>query len=96
MRVIGYIEHPTLKITVFATDNRFPVQFENGNQAQIYRLRKGQGMENLQDVKAFVDAAFCQAVATTMSQMGKIEAMAYQRWSSNQESNSSGVLPNII
>ena len=29
MRILGYLEHPTLKITVFKMDNRISVKFEN-------------------------------------------------------------------
>ena len=38
MRIIGQIEHPDLKITVFKSDNRISVKFENEGYEQIFKL----------------------------------------------------------
>ena len=72
MRVIGNIPHSTLKITVFETDTRFPVQFEAGAVAQIFRFRKGGQIENLSDVKALVDETMCKGVIEGLKRQNEL------------------------
>ncbi|MBK7870450.1 MAG: hypothetical protein IPJ74_07085 [Saprospiraceae bacterium] len=51
MRIIGYIEHPVLKITVFKMDNKISIKFESGLYEQTYKFRSGDTISNLGDVK---------------------------------------------
>ncbi|MEM8586266.1 MAG: hypothetical protein AAGF87_18470 [Bacteroidota bacterium] len=50
MRIIGSIPHPRYKITVFKTSTRFPLQIEDRDLVQIYRLRQGGPIEGFADV----------------------------------------------
>ncbi|MEO0627437.1 MAG: hypothetical protein AAFY91_10660 [Bacteroidota bacterium] len=50
MRIIGSIPHPRYKITVFKTSTRFPLQIEDRDLIQIYRLRQGGPIEGFADV----------------------------------------------
>ncbi len=78
MRIIGYIEHPVLKITVFKMDNRLSVKFESGLYEQTYKLRDNDAFGTLADVERLVDAAFCESVLQLFNQMHalKNEALA--------------------
>ena len=49
MRIIGYIEHPNLKITVFKNEGKVSVQLESGLNVQLYKFRDGEGVENGRD-----------------------------------------------
>lgn len=51
MRIIGYIEHPGMKITVFKTDTRISVKFETGFYEQTYKFPIDVHLQNLDDVK---------------------------------------------
>ncbi len=93
MRVIGELPHPQLKITIFSTTTRFPVQFEDGDLAQIIRLRKGPGMESLADVQSWVDAPLILKVQQSFAQMRKQLKAAHLRKS--KKNNDTG-LPKII
>ncbi|MEM9836637.1 MAG: hypothetical protein AAF828_09050 [Bacteroidota bacterium] len=95
MRVIGYLEHPSLKITVFTTDTRFPVQFERGGYVQIYRFRKSDRLNGLADIKQLVDTDFCNAVAAELLRMQQLEAKAWHRWEAKY-GNDTEDLPTII
>ncbi|MEM7571462.1 MAG: hypothetical protein AAF433_01125 [Bacteroidota bacterium] len=95
MRIIGEIPHPTLKITVFSTTTRFPVQFEDGDLAQIIRLRKGPQMDNLNDVKTWVDEQLISAIIRTFTEMRQQLLAAHQRKSKKSNTNEDE-LPNII
>lgn len=79
MRIIGYIEHPVMKITVFKMDNKFSVKFESGLYEQTYKFRGGDAIENLTDIEKIVDPAFCQAVLQELSTMHKIKNQALAR-----------------
>ncbi len=79
MRIIGYIEHPSLKITVFKMDNRLSVKFETGLYEQTYKFRTGPGMETMEDVKEKVDEALLQEVEVLFVQMHQIKNQAMMR-----------------
>lgn len=77
MRIIGNIEHPILKITVFKMENRFSVKFESGLYEQTYKFRSSDAVQRLEDIQKMVDAAFCEAVLQDLNAMHqrKNEAM---------------------
>lgn len=76
MRIIGYVEHPRLKITVFKMDNRLLVKLETGLYEQTYKFRPGEGVDMLQDVQQLLDPSFLAAVESG------IQAMHHNRLSS--------------
>lgn len=79
MRIIGYIEHPNLKITVFKMDNRLSVKFETGLYEQTYKYRTGDGMESLEDVKKQVDQAFIEQIEKMFVDMHQAKNQALKR-----------------
>lgn len=76
MRIIGYLEHAYLKITVFQMDNRISVKFENDFAEQTFKLRIQEGLSGLSDVKAFVDREFIAQVEARFAQMRQQLAVA--------------------
>lgn len=95
MRVIGYLPHPHMKITIFETTSRFPVQFEDGSRVQIYRIRRGNGIESLADVKQLIDVEFCNAVSKELLRMADLERRLYDR-STGAAGEEKDDLPSII
>lgn len=85
MRILGHIDHHTLKITVFQMDNRLSVKFESGLYEQTYKFRSGMEINNLADVKAIVDGPFIQAVLEEMNRMNRISNQALSRHLSEGE-----------
>ncbi len=81
MRIEGYIEHPIMKITVFKMDNRFSVKFETNHYEQTYKLRTGDLLNTLEDVKSWADDGMKEKVLShfntmhqaAMQQFGKLE-----------------------
>lgn len=72
MRIEGYIEHPNMKITVFKMDNKYSVKFETPNYEQTYKLRTGNLINSLGDVKEWVDAGFMTSVLSQFNNMHEI------------------------
>lgn len=87
MRIVGDIQHPTLKITVFKNDNRFSVKFEDGHVEQTYKFDDGQGVESLPDVKRQIDAALLQKVEKGIEEMKIARLMTLKRNSLETESD---------
>jgi len=79
MRIIGNIEHPILKITVFKMENRISVKFESGLYEQTYKFRSGEGIESFEDVEKVVDATFQAQVLQHLNLMHDIKNQAISR-----------------
>ena len=79
MRILGHIEHPTLKITVFKMDNRLSVKLESGLYEQTFKFRSGEGIDNLDDVRNFIDAGFIEGVSENIRRMHQLKMAALGR-----------------
>ena len=62
MRIIGNIEHPVLKITVFKMDLTLTVQIEHGFYEQAYKFRQSEELGNIDDIRRLIDATFLEEV----------------------------------
>ena len=69
MRIIGNIEHPALKISVFKADNRISVKFENALYEQTFKLGDDERFSNLEAVQKLVDKAMIEGVLAGFQQM---------------------------
>lgn len=62
MRIVGEIPHSTYKITIFQMNNKFTIQFEDGEQSQLYKLPDVAFLKNFNDIKQLVDGAFLNEI----------------------------------
>jgi hypothetical protein len=85
MRILGAIDHPEWKITVFKMDNRLSVKLETGLYEQIYKFRMGEGVETLEDVRQWMDADFLQAAGRQFAAMHQNRLGAMARKSAQEE-----------
>ena len=78
MRVIGHIEHPSLKITVFKNDGRSSVKFETSLYEQTFKLGDDERFATLEGVQIMVDSVMIQQVLEGFRQMHgtRLDAMA--------------------
>lgn len=79
MRILGYIDHPQLKITVFKMDNRISVKFENSGYEQTFKLGQDERVAELGDVRKLIDPAFVEAVNAVFGHMHRIRLSGYER-----------------
>ncbi|MBR9921723.1 MAG: hypothetical protein GYB31_12865 [Bacteroidetes bacterium] len=62
MRILGEIDHPRLKITVFKMDDKLSLKLEDGLFEQTYKFRKGEeGASNMQDMQRFCNPGFLRS-----------------------------------
>jgi predicted DNA-binding protein with PD1-like motif len=73
MRIIGNIEHPNLKITVFKMDNKLSVKFESGLYEQTFKYRVQEGLENFEDVKKMVSEEMINEVNSNIQSMHQLK-----------------------
>ncbi len=79
MRIIGQIEHPTLKITVFKTGERISVKFENEGYEQTFKLGQDDRLATLAGVQQWADAGLLEEVQTTFQHMHRTRLSAQAR-----------------
>jgi hypothetical protein len=79
MRIIGYIEHPILKISIFKMEHKFAVQFESGFAAQIYKFRQEEQLQHLKDIQNLIDDAFIKKVESLLQVMHQERADLLER-----------------
>ena len=79
MRIVGDIEHPRLKITIFKMDERYSIKFESGLYEQTYKIRSSETINSPEDVKALVDTDWLSDVETILKHMHRSSIQAQQR-----------------
>ena len=85
MRVIGYIEHPYFKVSVFQNGNRFSVKFEDGPVELTFKFDDGQGVESLGDVKKLADELFLEKIAVQIKEMKNSRSEVLGRFLQSEE-----------
>ena len=78
MRIIGSIDHPVLKISVFRNDNRISIKFENTQYEQIFKMKES--ITNVEEAQRFADEAFCKNVEKQFVAMHQNKMEALQRF----------------
>jgi hypothetical protein len=77
MRIVGDIEHPRMKISIFKNEGKFSIKFESGLLEQLYKFRDDERLASVDDVKKVVDAVFVEKIEDILRGMygAKMEAM---------------------
>ena len=80
MRIIGNIEHPNLKITVFKMDNKLSLKFESGLYEQTFKFREHESLSNFEDMQKLVDEELINAVLSDIQKMHKTKTATLSRF----------------
>lgn len=79
MRIVGYIEHPVLKITVMQMNNRFVLKLEANMLEQTYKFHEDDNLRTMADIEKLVDDTFLNECLKRFSDMNKSRGETYQR-----------------
>jgi predicted house-cleaning noncanonical NTP pyrophosphatase (MazG superfamily) len=79
VRIVGYIEHPIIKITVMQMNNRFVLKLEANMLEQTYKFHEDDNLRTLADIEKMVDETFLQECLKRFSDMNKSRGEMYQR-----------------
>ncbi len=80
MRIVGTIDHPILKITVFKMDEKFSIKFENGLLEQTFKIRAGSEINSFKDIQKMVDPKWLNEVMQMLQQMNQSKLQATGRF----------------
>lgn len=78
MRILGYIPHPTLKITIFHYENRFSLKFENAQYEQTFKLKPVEGLSTEDEIRNMVNDAFLEQIEARFISMHSQMSSVYQ------------------
>jgi hypothetical protein len=79
MRIVGEIEHPRLKISIFKNDGKFSIKFESGLLEQIYKFRDDDRLASVDDVKQLIDSNFVEKAEEILRGMYAMKMETMQR-----------------
>lgn len=79
MRIVGHIEDPDMKITLFKMDNKFSVKFERGVLEQTYKFREGNLIRSVADLRQLVDESFKAGVKRILQEMEQLAGQSLDR-----------------
>ena len=79
MRIVGEIPHSTYKITIFHMNNKHSVQFEDGEQTQLYKVPDVPYLKSINDIKQMVDGAFLNEIDKVFMLMGQAKEKAVKQ-----------------
>jgi len=68
MRILGYIDDPKLKITVFADNGKIIVQAQDTYSQLSYKFREGSVVHDIQSVKALMDESALDNIRKQLAQ----------------------------
>ncbi len=80
MRIIGNIDHPVMKITVFKMDNKLSVKFETGLYEQTFKFRESNELTDFNAIQRLVDEHFMQQVLENFAKLHQIKNAALGRF----------------
>lgn len=69
MRILGYLDHPVFKVTVFKTDTRLSIKFENSDFEQTYKFRPTEQTNSLKEINRLLDDSFLEQVGSRFASM---------------------------
>lgn len=80
MRIIGNIDHPSLKITVFKMDNKLSVKFETGLYEQTFKFRESDELSDFTSMQQLVDKKMIEEVLENFAKMNRSKNEALGRF----------------
>lgn len=80
MRIVGVIEHPVFKISVFSWSEKYIVKIEAGLFEQTYKFRESD-FNGWEDLKEFFNESMIQDINATFKKMADDAMGAARRYS---------------
>jgi predicted house-cleaning noncanonical NTP pyrophosphatase (MazG superfamily) len=79
MRIVGYIDHPVIKITVMQMNERFVLKLEANMLEQTYKFHEDDNLRTLADMEKIVDETFLQECIKRFAEMNTSRGEMYNR-----------------
>ncbi len=85
MRILGYIDHNRIKITVFEDNNKIIVQCEDGLCQQTYKFRNGSVVDDMDSIKTLINEDFLSSVEGQLRDMRSTRHAALSKMTASFE-----------
>lgn len=85
MRIIGEIDHQSMKISVFKVTDKLSIKFEKNLLEQIYKFRDGSGIDTLENAKVLVSPSVLKDVEAQFDSMARIRRNGLEKMISESE-----------
>jgi hypothetical protein len=86
MRIIGYLNVPECKVTVFQQGMRYTVKFEDGLYEQSYKFRESDEISGLSSIRSIIDEEFVAEVKAQFKVMrNSMKKLMDRHFSSEEE-----------
>lgn len=85
MRILGEIPHPQYKITAFISNGKVAIKIEDGLLELSIRFRDGAGVENLDDIKTFLNSELISTIESNFSSLRKAKVDALVKLHTQEE-----------
>lgn len=85
MRILGYLDTPQYKTTVFKTDTKILVKFETPLFEQTFKFRETDTLQTLEDVKKMIDIDFLLTIENRFGEMYRDSNQLLGRFIKDQE-----------
>jgi hypothetical protein len=79
MRIIGQVNHPSLKISVFKNEQRVFVKFENPFYEITWKLGNDERFQQLENIEQLLDETALQEVQAQLQQLHSSRLAALAR-----------------
>lgn len=83
MRIIGYIPHPVMKITVFTMNMKYSVKLEMGQMEQTYKINESDDIKGLEDISRLFDDSLLDECLQLFDNMHSNVSNAFKRFSAS-------------
>jgi hypothetical protein len=81
MRIVGYIPHPVMKITVFTMNMKYSVKLEMGQMEQTYKISESEDIKGLEDISRLLDDTLLDESMELFDKMHTNISGAFKRFS---------------
>lgn len=85
MRIAGYIEHKKYKITILHMNNRYGIKFETDGFEQTYKIREGNGIATVQDIKSLINTEVISGIDSIFENMKNVKVNMLNNLSADEE-----------
>lgn len=85
MRIIGNLDFPGIKATIFKMEDRLSIKFETGLYEQTFKFRSGEGIESVEEVHTLLSPTFLHGIQQGFNQMHQIRVLAVENARSSGE-----------
>jgi len=72
MRIVGEISHPKMKVTIMHHNEKYTIQFEDGDMTQSIIIRESQRIDDVEKVKQLIDDSFMEEIVNTLNKNRKL------------------------